>query len=167
MRRTIVAVIVLTGLAALVLGCGRTQVTQSTPGGKVTVTKSATGKVEGMKVESKEGTYTSSVGSGKTLTEAEVGAPVYPGATEAMAGSFAGNKMAGQPGFSQHILTTGDSFDKVAAFYKSHLKNIKSQNEFGAGAGKIAMFVIGEGEMVQVTMDTKEKRTMIHVMVKQ
>jgi hypothetical protein len=167
MRKIIVPGIVM-AIAALVLGCGRSQVVQSTPNGKVTVTKSATGKVEGMKVETKEGSATYTANSGKTLTEAELGAPVYPGAKEMMAGNFESNKATSQPGFKQHILTTTDSFDKVAAFYKSNLKNVKNQSEFGTGPSKMAMFVVGEGELtVQVTADAKQNQTMIHVIKKQ
>jgi hypothetical protein len=166
MKKSAVLSMALAALAMLALGCG-SKTTTVAPGGSVTVNKSVTGQVKDVKVQTKEGTYTSKVGSGKTITAAELGAPVYPGATEVMAGGFKGNQMASQPGYSQHILSTSDGFDKVNAFYKSNLKNPVSQ-EMSQGGKKIAVFVMNNGAtMVHLMTDPDKKKTMIMVMKKQ
>jgi hypothetical protein len=165
MKRSAMLGMSLAALAMLALGCG-SRTTTVAPGGNVTVNKSVTGKVKDVKVETKEGTYTSKVGSGKTITAAELGAPVYPGATEMMARDFKGNKMANMPGYSQHILATDDSFDKVNAFYKSNMKGAVGQ-EMSQGAKKIAVFAVGNGAMmVHIVTDPEKKKTMIMVMKK-
>jgi hypothetical protein len=167
MRKATIAAIALLALAALATGCGRSK-TYSTPSGKVTVTPGSpvTGKDKTVKVETKEGTVTVSGDQGKTITEAELGAPVYPGATVMMQGKFE-SKAGGQPGVQQNILVSSDSFDKVVAFYKSHLKNVSGEQNMSNGDSKMAMFTVGKDKnamMVHINWDADKKQTMTQVM---
>lgn len=166
MRRLAIAGALLVAVALLALGCGKSEKTvYNGPGGKVSV-QSGKGQDKTVNVETKEGTATVTSGEDKTITEAELGAPVYPGARVQAAGKF-DSKKAGEQSVEQHILFTNDSFEKVAAFYKSHLKNTKGEQNMSQGEQKMAIFTVGEGKsqmMVHVSWDAKEKRTMIQVM---
>lgn len=165
MKKAIILGMATASLAMLTLGCG-SKTTTVAPGGKVTVNKSVTGQVKDVKVETKEGSYTGKVGSGKTVTAAELGVPVYPGAVEMMSGEFKGSKMANTPGYDQHIIATDDSIDKVEAFYKSNLKNAMNQ-DMSQGGKKMSMFMVNQGEiMVHITTNPEKKKTIIMVMKK-
>jgi hypothetical protein len=166
MRRLVILAAVVTAVAVLALGCGRSEKTvYSGPGGKVTVEKNAKGEQQTVTFEGKEGKSTVSGGMEKTITEAELGAPVYPGAKVEMQSKMQGDK----PGdsFQQHILFTKDDYDKVIAFYKANLKNVKGEQNISTSDGKMTIFSVGEGKtqmMVHIGWDAKEKRTMIQVM---
>jgi hypothetical protein len=154
-------------VAVLALGCGRSEkkTVYSGPGGKVTVEKNAKGEQQTVTVEGKEGKATVSGGMDKTITEAELGAPVYPGAKVQMESNMQDEK----PGdsFQQRILFTNDDYDKVVAFYKANLKNIKGEQNVSNGDQKMTIFTFGEEKkqtMLHVGWDAKEKRTMIQVM---
>lgn len=169
MRRAI-ALAAAAGLAvAMLAGCGKSEKTvYSGRDGKVTVKKDRLGgKEQTVNVQTEEGTATVTTGEKKTITEAELGAPVYPGAKVEVTGKYESGKSGGDESIEQHILYTPDSFDKVVAFYKANLKNIKGEQNMSSGDTKLAMFTIGEDKnqmMVQINWDASEKRTMIHVM---
>jgi hypothetical protein len=165
MKKAIILSVAAASLAMLTLGCG-SKTTTVAPGSKVTVNKSVTGQVKDVKVESKEGSGTVKVSSGKAVTEAELGVPVYPGAVEMMAGEFKGSKMMDTPGYDQHRFATDDSFDKVNAFYKSNLESAMSQ-EMSQGGKKMSIFILDKGAtMLHVIADPEKKKTMVMVMKK-
>ena len=153
--------------AALVVGCGRSQRTVVVPGGKMTVTTDKKGgETKTVTMESKDGSGKVTIGSQKTMTEAELGVPVYPGA-ESLASSKAEGKEGGKASsYENYTLSTTDSHDKVAAFYKSRLKDVQSSSTIDQGDHKMTMFSIERGKLrivVQVMDDPKEKKTMIVV----
>lgn len=156
-------------LAVLVLGCGRSEKTvYSGREGKVTVKTGRQGsKEQTVNVQTEEGTATVTTGEKRSITQAELGAPVYPGAKLEVTGKYESGKSGGDESVEQHILYTTDSFDKVVAFYKANLKDIKSEQNMSSGDTKLAVFAVGEDKnqmMVQINWDAGEKRTMIHVM---
>jgi hypothetical protein len=156
-------------MAALVLGCGRSQKTvYSGPGGKVTVkSDKIKGGEQTVTGETKEGKFTVTGGAAKEITEAELGAPVYPGAKVNIESKMEAKTAGAGPGFQQHVLFTPDSYDKVVAFYKKSLKDVKNEQNMSSGGSKMSMFQIGEGKgqmMVHIAWEAKEKRTIIQVM---
>ncbi len=168
MRRLVLAGVVLIALA--LMGCGKSEKTvYKGPGGRVSVEKKAGGgEAQTTNVETKEGKASVTTGENRTITEAELGAPVYPGAKVEMEADYQGNKSAGAESVQQHMLTTTDDFDKVVAYYKSHLKNVSGEQNMSQGDTKMSMFAIGKKDeaemMVQVVWDAKKKQTTIHVM---
>lgn len=122
-------------LTALALtGCGRARqvgeaarIANDARDGKVTVTNEKGEKAtietkpggdgaQTVTVTGKEGTTTAQTGAGAVKQE-DVGVDFYPGATvEQGASSTTGGANAGK--YSQVMLSTTDSFDQVAKFYK-------------------------------------------------
>ena len=132
---------VLLCIAVAVSGCGRPQQTYTTPDGKVTTTKTGpnSGKVE---FQGKEGKVTVETNQGQTVTEADLGVPVYPGVTV-----LSTNKMDMNGGkMEQYSLSTTDSVDKVAEFYKSNLKNVVNSSSGSSDDGQTATFTVGSNE---------------------
>jgi len=123
------------------------------------------GEAKTMEFNGKEGKATVDVGK-KTVTEAEVGVPVYPGATAELTGNYAAT---GQQESVQHtMLTTPDSFDKVAAFYKANLKNVGASTvQDMGGNGKVAMFQVkgadGSEIAVNIIADKDKEATKIQI----
>jgi len=157
--------LVVLGLLAvtLVLGCGAKR-TYVAPGGKVTVNEKG-GKAKSVQVETREGKATIDV-SKKSITEAELGAPVYPGAAVEVSGNYEGT--AGEAkNVKQTTLTTPDVFDKVFDFYKSHLKNVTNTVNQGAGDAKMGMFSAksadGSEIAVHIMADKSKNVTTIQV----
>jgi hypothetical protein len=140
----------------LMAGCGKDDSqTITTPEGKVTVTtKNDTGK-ETVKIETKEGSLTVKTGS-HTISEAEFGVPVYPGAQVVSSGQIDETKN-NAPGVSAtYLMTTNDNYDKVVAFYKANLKKVEQSMNHTMGDEKIAMFTIGkEGDMKNIQIFAK------------
>lgn len=168
MKRVIAIALAAGLLAVFSTGCGKSEKTvYSSKDGKVTVkTDKAGGSEQTVNVDTEEGSATVTTGQDKTITEAELGAPVYPGAKVDTAGKYQGNDAGETQSVEQHILHTTDDFDKVAAFYKSNLKNVKNEQNVTSGDSKTAIFMVGEDKkqmMVQISRDAKEKRTLIHV----
>lgn len=156
--------IMLLAAAALAGGCARKQ-TVVTPEGSVTVTEKPGGD-KTIQLESETGKARIQVEK-KTITEAELGAPVYPGATVEISGSYQ-HSGEGQPEKAQqHILTTPDEFGKVLAFYKSKLKHVKGAIDQTMGDGRMAMFTAGSADgsnlHVQITTDNDKKVTRIQI----
>lgn len=151
-----------------VTGCGREETrTISTPDGKVTVTTKTGGPGEGeVKVEGKEGTVTVKSGP-QAVSEAELGAPIYPGAQVVSSGQFSDAKGSASGMASAYIMTTNDSFDKVVSFYKANLKNIQQSMDHTVGGQKMAMFTTGnKGDMrnIQITAKDSGGPTNINIM---
>ncbi|HOW53497.1 MAG TPA: hypothetical protein PLR60_02490 [Syntrophorhabdaceae bacterium] len=157
-------------LAALcVAGCGREETkTFSTPDGKVTVTAKPGGPGEGVvKIEGKEGSVTVKTGP-QAVSEAELGAPVYPGAQVVSSGQFSESKKGAASGLAAaYMMTTNDSFDKVVSFYKSNLKDVQQSMDQTSSDQKMAMFMTGKkGDMrnIQITAKASGGPTNIHIM---
>jgi hypothetical protein len=157
-------VVLITGL--LISGCGKDKnsFTASTPGGKVTVNadKSGQGTVQ---IETKDGKVVVTGQQGGTVTEEQLGVPVYPGATvkgsSKMEGPATGNKGGT---LEMYTLMTPDSLEKVTAFYKTNLKNVKNSLVQGSGDQGMAMFSIGDDGAISVNIvSDKNKETVIQV----
>ncbi len=166
MRRSAVLVLVVLFALAVLAGCGRSKKTvYNSPDGKVTVTSEGS-KENTVTTETKEGKVEVTAGQEKAITEAELGAPVYPGAKSNFEGKYESKKPGEAASVQQHILTTSDDFDKVVAFYKSKLKNVKNEQTMSTGDGKMAILQVGEDKdqmVVHITSNPKEKVTTIQV----
>ena len=134
-------------IVALVAGCGKSKRTHvSKDGGKVTVTtegspRGESGKIE---IESEEGNFSVSHDADKTtISEAELGALVYPGARVERTSEFEGHTIyCGRmpPVMTIVVLATPDSFEKVKTFYKSRLKGGYSRSVSDEESQKITMY---------------------------
>ena len=165
MRKTMAILAVLFLLGALFAGCGKSEQTYVTEDGKVTVKKNVSpgggGTVE---IETEDGgKATITTDTKKTITAAELGAPVYPGAV------VEGTSKSETPqGKMEHTaLVTPDSFEKVAAFYKSGLKNPRNTHSATYDDTQSAVFVMGDDKAsltVTITATKGEKQTNIVVM---
>ena len=150
----------------LISGCGRDKnaYTASTPGGKVTVNTDGSGQGT-VKVETKDGKTVVVTGQqGGTVTEAQLGVPVYPGATVKGSSKMEGAAADGKGGMEIYTLMTPDSLEQVTAFYKSNLKNVKNTLVQGSGDQGMAMFSIGDDGAITVNIVAgKNKETAIQV----
>jgi len=172
MGRVCVLMVCAVILVALVCGCAPKEKTVVLPGvGKMKI-KEGAGKTEATTtVETGEGTVTTTVGEDREVTEAEFGAPVYPGAKLQASGEFQGNNAA-EGTYKQMMIETGDDFEKVYAFYKAKLG--KTEGSFvhqDQKGGKVAMFNVKQGKesrAINIAYNPKEKKTMImvHTMAK-
>jgi hypothetical protein len=149
----------------LISGCGRDKdsFTASTPEGKVTVNadKSGQGTVQ---IETKDGTVVVTGQQGGTVTEAQLGVPVYPGATVKTSSKMEGAATGNKGTLEMYMLMTPDSLEKVTAFYKSNLKNVKNSLVQGSGDQGMAMFSIGDDDAITVNiMSDKSKETIIQI----
>jgi len=155
-------------VAAAFLGCGRSRKTVAVPGGTATVKteKGLRGDKQTVEVNTKEGKATVTTEEGKKVTEADLGVPVYPGAKSETSGTYEGGQ-GGQMGkLEQYTLSTKDSFEKVADFYKNKIKNPQSSYVGSSGDQKTAMFAVEQGKQtiaVQVMYNEKEGKTIISV----
>jgi hypothetical protein len=110
------ALFILYSAACLTAGCSSEESkTVVTPEGKATVTTKTEGEKSVVKVETKEVTITVKSGP-QAVSEAEVGAPIYPGAMVVSASQLAETKDAGSGKASTYSMTTNDGFDKVVSF---------------------------------------------------
>lgn len=167
-RRAVVvrALLLLCSAALLTAGCGSEESkTVVTPEGKATVTTKTEGEKSVVKVETKEGTLTVKSGS-QTVSEAEVGVPIYPGAKVVSTSQMAETKDAGSGKASTYSFTTNDGFDKVVGFYKTNLKNVQHSMDQTMGDQKMSMFMTGqEGDMrtIQVMANASGGPTNIQI----
>ncbi len=150
-------------VVVLFAGCSRSR-TVVTPGGSMTVTDKG-GTTE---VNTAAGKATVNTEK-KTITEAELGVPVYPGAIVEVTSSFEGSAAeSGPQGMNQTVLSSPDELDKVIAFYKSNLKNVTNSMVHEMDGSKMGMFTVkGAGtETIQVNVvpDKEKKVTTIQVM---
>ena len=166
MRKTAAALVALFLIAVLVGGCGRPaeQTVYDSKGGKVTATKTGpnAGKVE---IETKEGKATIETNTTQTVTEAELGVPVYAGAVVKQSGTYESN---GEKVFTCS-LATPDDFEKVVAFYKSNLSNAQNTVTSNTDEAKVASFVVGPTESsisLTIVWTKNEPTTMIQVVRK-
>lgn len=167
MRQRTLMALVLICIVAVGSGCSRStkRDVYLGPGGKATVTdKGGQGKT--VQVETREGKVTVDTEK-KTITEKELGVPVYPGATVEVTGGFEG-KTNDQESMHQTVLTSSDDFEKVYNFYTSHLKKIETSMNQQGGEENMAMFTVkssqGEPITVHVMADKQKKVTRIMVM---
>lgn len=150
-------------VVALFAGCSRSR-TVKTSEGDVTVTEKGGGRME---VNTPEGKATYDTEK-KTITEAELGVPVYPGATVEMTNTYEGKTgEAGMEGMEHVVLTTPDDVDKVMAFYKPRLKNAETST-IDTGGSKMGVLVTkgtaGDAITVHVMSDKENNVTRIQVM---
>ena len=170
--RTILALLACAVLvAATTAGCGRKQAIQ-TPGGKVTVEEKP-GKTEvtvegegtGGKVEIKGdeagGTITTEKGTLEFGTEAEIseeelGIPIYPGATAAHTGRLTqtGEK---QGKVVRASFTTGDSIDKVKAFYQEKFPKSRAAMDITGADSRMVQMMLEEGDTQKTVMLSRDK----------
>lgn len=168
MRTNNLIVCLVLAAAVVAAGCARKR-GLVVPGGRVTVTEKG-GKAKSVEVKTKGGTATIEVEK-KTITEAELGAPVYPGATVEVSGTYEGTGGGQAEKTQQHMLTTPDDFDKVFEFYKSRLKNVKNTFNQTAADNKMAMFSAtsadGSAISLHIIADKEKKVTRIQVITVQ
>ena len=163
----VLASLVLT--VALMAGCGKSRQTYITPEGeKVTVTtkSSPTGESGKIEIESAEGKISISHDAEKTtISEAELGAPVYPGAW--VEGTTEFENIGGKGGSMKIVvLLTPDSFEKVKAFYKSRLKGARSSWSASDDESKMMTMNYGTDEdslNITITRQKDEDHTNIVV----
>ncbi len=152
--------------ACFMAGCGREEsATFTTPEGKVTVTAKQSGEEGTVKVETKQGTATFKTGP-QAVNEAELGVPAYPGAQVVSSGQYGETKDSRSGSASVVLLSTNDSFDKVVAFYKANMKDIRQTMDQSIGGQKMAVFMTGkEGNMrnVQIVASASGGPTNIHI----
>lgn|GEM_PF-2306400 len=144
----------------LISGCGKKEdgFTVSTPGGKVTVKTDGSGQ-GALQIETKDGKAVVVTGQqGGTVTEAQLGVPVYPGVTVKANTRMEGAAGSGQGSVEMYTLSTPDNFEKVTAFYKANLKNVKNNFIQGSGDQGMAMFSIGENPAVTVNIVSDGKQ---------
>ncbi len=164
MRPHVVWLIVL--IAAVSLGgCSRQQ-SVSTLGGSVKVTKVGSG-AQSVEVQTETGSAKVSTEQ-RTISEDELGVPVYPGSTVEVSSEYQGAGEGEQEHSTHHILSTKDSFDKVYAFYKSNLKDVTQQMKQNMGDNQVAIFNTkrkdGAPVSVSITTDNEQKVVRIQVM---
>ncbi|MEP0765669.1 MAG: hypothetical protein HRF45_03890 [Fimbriimonadia bacterium] len=149
----------------ILTGCGGSKRTVTTADGSVTVTEE--NKNGSVTIESKDGDSKATASTEKRpITEAELGVPVYPGATGEMTSTYEGSEEGKSQTMRQHLLTTPDSFDDVVAFYKSKLKDVKSQSVTTVPEGKIAFFHLEapDGHVTITINEARDKKvTQVHV----
>lgn len=143
MSKTIAALAALFVVAVLLSGCGKSaqQTVYMGKEGKVTATRTGpnAGKVE---FEGKEGKATIETNAKKTVSEAELGVPVYPNVDVVSSSKMETN---GEK-IEQYALSTTDSFEKVEGFYKSNLKNVMNSFSGSSGEGQSATFMVGSAK---------------------
>ncbi|MBS1713080.1 MAG: hypothetical protein JST30_01950 [Armatimonadetes bacterium] len=171
----VIAMLALSGCGA---GAGDNVTVQDAQGNKVTTDRDG-GKVtvEGAKGEKATfesdgkggGTVTSttpegrqSMTSGTSFPESELGLPFYPGSTEKPEGSFKSESPTGSSHMS--VRSTKDEQAKVAAFYKSKLKDPTSVSTNG---NEMLTGKLPDGSNVQNTATREEgqSETTIGVLV--
>ncbi|MEK6776291.1 MAG: hypothetical protein AABY87_05345 [bacterium] len=136
--------------------CGKKEETKvySTPEGKVEVTRKGDGSAHEMTVKTEDGTATMKIGN--DTIPADLGVPIYPGATQEQGGtvSMTGMDKAGGKGFSSTVLFSKDPIDLVSAFYKEKLKGDDP---------KTYEMAMPDGKMVSIAMDKQGSAT--HIML--
>jgi hypothetical protein len=167
-RKTVVvfASYIIAAAIIFVSGCGRDESkTITTPEGKVTVTTRQDGGKDVVKIETKQGSLTVKAGQ-QAVSEAELGAPIYPGSQVASSGRLDESKGTAAGVATAYIMTTDDNYDKVISFYKKNLKNIQQTMDQNFDDQKMTMFMSGKGgniRTVQVVAKTSGGPTSIHV----
>ncbi len=157
------------GGSLLVAGCGRDEKKVVVEGkdGKATITAKGAGDTQVVQMETKEGKVTVTSGN-QTVTEAELGVPLYPGAKVVSSGRMDSSKEGTEKSYAQYHLGTKDDFDKVYTFYKTNLKNVEQTLNQSAGDQKMAMFTVGNKEKgtinVNIIRDEKKGETLIQVL---
>ena len=149
-----------------VAGCGKDEPkTVKTPEGKVTIKTEQEGGQGVVRVESEKGKVTVTTGGQQTVSEAELGVPIYPGAKTVSTGQFEGTR-GSMPGVQTYMFVTTDGQDKVASFYKSNLKDVSQEITQTAGNKKTTIFTIGKKGAIhlQVSGDVSGGETTIQVM---
>ncbi len=146
------ATMALVALMLIFAGCGKKEkeYTVSAPGGKMTVKGGDQGKGS-MEIVTKEGKVAVATGQQGAITEAQLGAPVYPGAKVHASVRMDGST-AGKESMEMYTLVSTDNFEKVAAFYKANLKNVKSTFVQGSGDQGMASFSIGENNAMTINI---------------
>jgi hypothetical protein len=167
MKRVSIIAVSLLFLAFLFVGCSKTERTIFVPGGraKVTTKRTAHGQAQTVEFAGKGGKTTITNGEGQTVTEAELGVPVYPGAKVEMS-QKSKDQQSGGKSMEQYMLSTSDGFDKVVAFYKPVLKDVQSSNTMDMGGEKMALFAMKKGDIettLHIMSDSKKKITTIQV----
>ena len=160
------ALFIVSSLAWLSAGCSSEETkTVATPEGKATVTTKTEEGKSAVKVETKEGTLTVRSGP-QAVSEAELGVPIYPGAEVVQSGQLAKTTDSASGIAASYSLTTNDSFDKVASFYRSNLKDVQHAMDQTMGGQRMSLFMTGkEGDMrtIQVIASTAGGPTSIQI----
>lgn len=164
MKRAAIILAVLFAIAVVVGGCGKPkeQVTKTSDGKTITTSETAAGKAK-IEVEGKNGEKsTTTVEKGTAVSEADLGVPVYKNLTSE---NHSTHDMQGKK-MEIFVLSTPDSFEDVAGFYKANLKNVTNNFSTNQGDVQAETWQIGEsmkGMVVSVMADKKSGKTMVTV----
>jgi hypothetical protein len=160
-------VLLLVTAMAVLVACGCSRKTTTVVPGARKVTVEEKGKGEGkVTVKSKEGEMTMEMGKKATVTEAELGVPIYPGAEQGESGTWSMTGKEGSGSTAVYQFKTKDPYDKVFAFYKDKIKNPTSTIENTSDGKKLGLIqVVDEGKklMIHVTVQEKDGQTEIGV----
>jgi hypothetical protein len=166
MRTWAILLLVVALLLSAACGCSNKKTATMPGGGKVTVEE--TGKGEGkVTVEGKKGEQmTMETKKNPTVTEAELGVPIYPGAEQGESGSWSMSGKEGSGASSVYQFKTKDPYDKVFAFYKDKVKNPTQTMETtseGKKTGLIQVASEGDKQLISVTVHEEDGETTIMV----
>lgn len=173
--------VVLVVAAALVAGCGRAKeaaqtardagegarfardmqdgkATFKTDEGETEITADKDGEQVTMKATDKEGRE-ATVTVGKDTDLSDLGVAVYPGATQEMASTATGDG-----GGMTAVLSTTDSFEKVADFYKGKYSGVPS-HETTTGEAKMLMLQVSEEPSRAVTISRTDGDDKTHIAI--
>jgi hypothetical protein len=125
-KRGLILIVLLALTISLVaaVGCGKKTTTITTPDGEVTVTEqSGSGDSGKVTVKDESGNDSTYEWSDKAPSEAELGAPIYPGATyvPGTGGSGGVSSTEGNTAVAGADFTTPDSLSKVVDWYTGKL----------------------------------------------
>ncbi len=171
MRTTLALLACVALIAALAAGCGRKQ-TIETPEGTVTIEERpgraevtiegerGAGKVqvEGEEVSGKITTEEGTVefGTEAEVSEEELGIPLYPGADPVHTGRLT-QSGKGEAGVVQAGFTTGDSVDKVKAFYEEKWPGARAAMDIKSEDSRMVQMVLEEEETQKTVMISRDK----------
>lgn len=155
MRKVFCAILLLAAIA----GCTSHKVTEANG---TTVTTNGTGDNQSVTVQASGGTIT----AGKNAVDpSKVGLPVYPGAAADESGAMSAT--GAQQSGALVSLKTSDPFDKVYAWYKSHMPANAQTMDSTSGGTSVASFVEGDSsdkEQKSVTITSSSEGTTITLM---
>jgi hypothetical protein len=114
---------------------------------------------DGVTLSTKDGSITT--GSAANVSEADLGVPIYPGATRREGGV---NIRSGSKSMVTAVFTTSDSLGKVVDFYKDKMGTSSSFAQSGDGAVLSSSDNDKQGVMVTVGKDSSNGTTTITIL---
>lgn len=116
------------------------------------------GSGEAVSVRTPAGTV--SVGGATSVSEDDLGVPLYPGADHRAEGSWTVETAEGRSGY--YLFTTGDRPAEVIAFYREKLGD-RITSVFESGEGAIISVDVRDNSGIVITVGTDEGKTSIAI----